>query len=278
MYQNPAADQVVETVLTDGTQTQQDGAAGGGTLLARLGSACSASIKCETGLMCCSGVCAQSVKAPSSTTAQCPDDCRGGVGWPVGTCGKTWNTDITSTCDKCKWDDREKAPCKSCLKDIVPKTTNKTCAVPKRGCDSGWTFDNVLTCSKTEKSKTICKPGRGKLIQVCNTAGETLKNGGCYAGSLYKRLPALKEECSDYADVKSTRTAHVVAGCKVAESCPVGYTLKDNTCKHNSEGTCSTAGYSVGWRIDANANKCVRKGACADGWTKHPKSNEHCIK
>jgi hypothetical protein len=81
----------------------------------------------------------------------------------------------------------------------------------KYGCDDGWKYDGALTCSKIQKSNTICKPGKLKISQSC-PSGQKLYLSGCYVNDTKSPLnrrgtATIVRKCEDYADVRFTTPA-----------------------------------------------------------------------
>lgn len=250
---------------------------------AALGQPCG---ECAAGLLCCDGVCAQGVKAPGALVAQCPNTCRGNVGWPLGTCGLEWGKTIASTCEKCKWSNRDNAECADCMRDATRKKTNPTgevCesdtayACPKDWLPSGriWTDPSKCYQDYSEKS-TRCKTY--KTTQSC-PPGERLAAGSCWVGALIKRS-ALKTECTEYYTDKKTRYARAVCT-RMVPKCPIAYRLdaSKKACESTlpTETECAPPYTSV-ITLDAGS-KCAKRGACpSGGWKPHPNSTEHCIR
>lgn len=238
--------------------------------------------KCGSGLVCCSNICVKGVKAPGALVAQCPEACRGNAGWPLGTCGLEWGKTIGSTCDKCKWSDRNESSCKNCTRDSSPKTAEPAstpCTVWNYGCESGWTHDGALLCRKSTPVDGPCQKYETK--QSCPN-GETLYMSGCYAGKTSnplnrKRTASISTKCVKNSTVTRTETKGASKkDCKTTlTNCPALYTLINGKCTHQTERLCD-GGYTMAMTPDAG-NKCVRKGECAEGWRKHTSSAEHCV-
>ena len=246
------------------------------------GASCGA---CQAGLLCCSGKCVKEARASAGAIAQCPADCRGAVTWPLGTCGRTWNTNITSRCEKCKWNDRSTGACAGCLDESTAQKTDTNgtrCLENKTtySCPSGYSRDGVV-CTKRWTEKGACK--KSTTSSTCKCSKGSCANGGCYDNGKFQWgvIPqyTTKTTCVEHHDLHKidTRNASASTTCTSSvKTCPAFYNLVGDSCHHQTARTCAS-GYRLYMTPDAG-NKCVKVGECASGWTKHAASSEHCIK
>ena len=89
----------------------------------------------------------------------------------------------------------------------------KLTVAKKYGCENGWKYDGARTCSKTQKSKTVCKAGKLRTFQSC-PSGQKVHLSGCYVNGTNvnwagnrKGTAKLVTKCDEFADERLTKPA-----------------------------------------------------------------------
>ena len=255
---------------------------------------CNNSSNCQGNLVCCNNKCQEGVTAYNTVHKQCPETCRGYLTWPQGTCGMTWNTNISGQCNTCGENDRDKAWCNGCFTER-PKdreANTKYCAM----YDCGGNGYNKILTNPSRCEKFIDRPkinGNCNGWSNCNDKWKvsTADQSKCYWDEWINQTCSERYECSGGSWMYNGKCYLNTSTAKfLGRYCTAGLTEINGRCHGKGHGrTVRSCGCPS--EFEKNNNKCKKvhyqnrtctsynqiNGICPNGWEINPLNRNKCV-